>query len=847
MKRFVNKFAERDRGCKAYVMRNRKRPLLLAFCIPAAVMLAALVYRGVYPFGDRCFLRVDLYNQYMPFFTELHRKLREGESLFFSWRAGLGANFLALYAYYLASPVNYLLVFCPEKWILEFMTTLIVIKVSLCGLTFAWYLKRHFGTDSYGITLFSAGYALSGFMAAYNWNIMWLDCIYLAPVVIFGLEELVGRKKPFLYTIALGASILTNYYISIMLCIFLVLYFCILVLPLSLREKGRSLKQFLLYSLLSGGLAGVVLLPGVLALRATRFDQADFPERIRCYFPVWEAAARHCMNVSTEIRNDHWPNVYCGVAVLALLPLYFCCRQIRWKEKLPRLFLLAFFYLSFSVNLLDFLWHGLNFPNNLPARQSFLYIFLVLTMCFEAVLHLREITGRQIVLSVGSGLLFLALCARQGSGGEVTRTNLLFTALYVTVYGLLLCWYQKGRWRGLVWLFLFCAVIMETAVNTIETSIFTTSRSDYLAEIRTDQVLLSTVRTAGDGSGGLIRTEKQGRMTKNDGMLGGFSTATLFSSTVSENMSHFYRRLGMSSSKVFYCYDGATPLVSALLGVRYLLSDSPDMADDCHRPAAEGDGRWLYENRPALPFGYVVDLEVVRDWDPEEGSPIAVQNDLAWAMGITEPLYEEVPVFYEEDRVILEPEKSGYFCVYPKACSTKDIAADIDGEERIYGRVYYPYLLQLGWCREGSRISLSRSGAKRNEKNELELSAYCLNPSVLEEMIGYLGRYPMEVTQITDTGISGRVEPEQDGLLVIPVSGEMGWKAQVDGKPAPITLFGGALLGVELPAGTHTVSFEYTPPGAVGGVVISLCSIGLLALVILRRTVRKGSYKNANT
>ena len=69
-------------------MGKRRRPLLLAFCIPVAILLAAIVYKGMYPFGDRCFLRVDMYNQYLPFFTEFHRKLQEGESLFFSWRAG---------------------------------------------------------------------------------------------------------------------------------------------------------------------------------------------------------------------------------------------------------------------------------------------------------------------------------------------------------------------------------------------------------------------------------------------------------------------------------------------------------------------------------------------------------------------------------------------------------------------------------------------------------------------------------------------------------------------------------------------------------------------------------------
>ena len=57
---------------------------------------------------------------------------------------------------------------CPSELIIEFMTLLIVIKIGLCGLTFAWYLKKHFGTDDYAITLFAVFYALSGYLSAYN-------------------------------------------------------------------------------------------------------------------------------------------------------------------------------------------------------------------------------------------------------------------------------------------------------------------------------------------------------------------------------------------------------------------------------------------------------------------------------------------------------------------------------------------------------------------------------------------------------------------------------------------------------------------------------------------------------
>jgi len=78
--------------------------LVLAFLLPAAIMLTLFMINGIYPFGDRSFLFSDMYHQYMPFFSELLHKVRGGESLSFSYQVGIGSNFLALYGYYLASP-----------------------------------------------------------------------------------------------------------------------------------------------------------------------------------------------------------------------------------------------------------------------------------------------------------------------------------------------------------------------------------------------------------------------------------------------------------------------------------------------------------------------------------------------------------------------------------------------------------------------------------------------------------------------------------------------------------------------------------------------------------------------
>ena len=75
-------------------------------------------------------------------------------------------------------------------------------------------------------------YALSGidYGGVHGWNIMWLDCILLFPLIVYGLERLVREQKGMLYCVTLGLSILSNYYISIMTCLFLVLYFIALLI-----------------------------------------------------------------------------------------------------------------------------------------------------------------------------------------------------------------------------------------------------------------------------------------------------------------------------------------------------------------------------------------------------------------------------------------------------------------------------------------------------------------------------------------------------------------------------------------------------------------------------------------
>ena len=50
-------------------------PYFLAFLIPMLIMIGVFAGKSIYPFGDKSFLRTDMYHQYAPFFMDFLEKL----------------------------------------------------------------------------------------------------------------------------------------------------------------------------------------------------------------------------------------------------------------------------------------------------------------------------------------------------------------------------------------------------------------------------------------------------------------------------------------------------------------------------------------------------------------------------------------------------------------------------------------------------------------------------------------------------------------------------------------------------------------------------------------------------
>ena len=824
-----------DRVCKFFAVNAMFMVLALCFLVPVVIMLTLFAFCEIFPFGDRSFLFSDMYHQYMPFFSEFVRKVRSGESLYYSYNVGVGTNFIALFSYYLGSPLNWLALLVPEAYLCEFMSYLVVFKLGLCGLTAGYYLQKRFGDRDFAVAFFACFYALSGYMAAYNWNIMWLDGVALLPLILFALERLVKEGKCGLYCVLLGLSILINYYISIMICIFLVLYFVVLFIS----EKGnwRTILNFALYSLLAGGLAAVLLIPSALAILETEFGGSSFPETLESYFSVTDMLARHGMCVETERKLEHWPNIYCGVAVFLLVPLYAANEAISIKKRFLNLALAGFMLLSFSTNVLNFIWHGFNYPNSLPARQSFIYIFLVLVMCYEAYRNLHAAEPKRILYAYLATVLFVLYIEKFVDYEEFAPMVEFLTLAFVTVYAVLLYLYRtkEGRsWKMLLGALALIAVIAESTVNMEDTSLGTVSRSAYLSTQKDYQSLYEQTQEWEDG---FYRVEKFTRKTKNDGTLAGYPTASVFSSTMNSDVMELYDRLGSRHSKVFYTFEGATAFTSALLNVNYMFGTTDEYENSLYHLVGQSRNVYLYQNQVTLPFGYVAPTGYDLPMESTLETAVKVQNDLVNSLGIKKSLLNMVNSDDKGDDVVFTVPEDGIYYGRLTAPGTSEI--EVDGgpvEDHRFENLKDESLMYLGELKAGERITLE-NGDEDDKTQNIAVQVYQLDETVLKEAIAALSGQHLENVVYDSTHVSGSLTLKDAGRLILSIPHEDGWAVRINGEKVEPQLFGGTFMAFDLESGEYELQMKYVPEGIRIGFFVSLVAIGIL--ISLQMTGKK--------
>ena len=82
---------------------------------------------------------------------------------------------------------------------------------------------------------------------------------------------------------------------------------------------------------------------------------------------------------------------------------------------------------------------------------------------------------------------------------------------------------------------------------------------------------------------------------------------------------------------------------------------------------------------------------------------------------------------------------------------------------------------------------------------------------------------------------SGEITNRGNRILCIPIPYSRGWKALDNGKPVQIQKVNGMFIGISLKKGQHNIQLDYVTPGIKEGAVITLISLCILGVMIIKR------------
>lgn len=347
-------------------------------------LLIVYACMGIYPFGDKSVATMDMIHQYIPFYASLKHAVFGGHGLAYAQSLGMGGSYWGLIGYYLTSPFAALSLLVPNDCLPDYMALQELVKVGLAGCSFAYFDSRKFGRNDLTVPLLSVCYALSSFMLVHLCTIIWSDCLVLLPLIVWGLEELLQGKKPWRYVLCLSLAGIYNYYMALMIGIYLVLYTAAALLlqkdSLTRRALMRKTAMFASCSLLSVGIAAGILLPSALLLRESGAAPHEAAAGFWTMNPARFVPQLLYHADSHSLDEASLPLVYCSVLVVVCVPLFFACKRIAARVKVAFGGLAGLLMLSLAVNRLNFLWHGAHVPNQLPHRFAFLLVFTLLTM-----------------------------------------------------------------------------------------------------------------------------------------------------------------------------------------------------------------------------------------------------------------------------------------------------------------------------------------------------------------------------------------------------------------------------------------------------------------------------------
>lgn len=814
-----------------------KKYLAACFLIPAALMFLIYVAMGVFPVSNNSVLVLDLNAQYVYFLEKFRSIFLEGGSFLYSFQRALGGEFMGIFAYYVASPLNLITLLFPKEYMTEALLALFVLKCGLCGLTFGIFVhSTHKRRRPVATVMFSVMYALCSFAVVMQNNMMWTDNIIALPLIMLGIERLITHGKFKLYVVSLALAIFSNFYIGYMSCIFVAIYFFVRFFTMLEEERnprgekghlGKTFARIAVFSVIAVMIAAVVILTAYYSLSFGKleFSNPDYSPAQR--FDFIDILSKVYFGSYDTVRPEGTPFLYAGMLMAILAPLYFFLKSVPASKKIGAGLFCVIFLISFNLTTADLFWHGFQRPNWLNSRFAYMFVMIALLMAYEVFIRLREIPYTKVIASGGALALILVFLQKMGLDNLPELISVWASLLIIGVYVVFLKYTHANASRNAVET---TAVVLAILVSiemfasgvanlyALDDDVVFSSRDSYRDFL---DPYYRAVEYVDDDS--FYRSEKIHHRKVNDNFAIGLNGITNSTSTLNSGVINLLNNFGFTSKSHWSQYVGGTILSDAFFGIKYIYANPAKKATPWYIEeyyeliATTEDGIKIYKNPYALSIGFGIS-SAIDDFKNDEMSydgPFEYMNDLFALTSGNEDLKIWNRISMDDYRssgsrefdVQDEVKHKGY-----EKNSTTDATLTLkltaENTDHIY--MYIPTkwprkatlkvngknlgqyftndthaIIDIGAFEEGEEITvvLKQEETKMYIKQD-DTYFYSFDSALFEEYADKLTTTELNVTDHSETMLAGTVNGGDKGTRILTtIPYDEGWHITVDGKP----------------------------------------------------------------
>ena len=822
----------------------------LAFVIPIIICLIALYFKGILKNIEYLYVS-DLRLQHIVFLNYLKEVLINKASLFYTFSAGMGSSMLSTLIFYCISPINLLLLIIKD---IRYAILLIyLVKVGLAGVTMYILLKSRSDNDKFITVVFSTCYALCAFVINYFFCVFWFDSLYLAPLVVLGIDKIIKNEKMnLLYILSLALAIICNIQMGFGLCVFSVIYyFYAYNIKYSIKKDFKKFMQlgivFAISSLCAGAISSGILFGfmssygSIAAARnidiTTSPGVANILTILKNLFTVG--------NFKTDYYNSFEPFTYCGLIVTFLSILFLFNKNIDKKKRIHSFGVILTFVISFSINFINLFWH-LSTPVLLNFRYSLYLGLFFTTMAYEYYINNDRLEKSDIVILLIS--LFVGLFVIIGFSNEV---YVIYTFMFLLAICLLI-WLVKNKNKKLE-VILILVIFIELGINSY-LSIYTAVQLPFGKYSSYDSFKEIASKNKFDDNYRVMYNYSYTDLTNDTLLLDRNSSLRYFSSVISGDVINFLGRNGSNIGNNNYrvsAYD--SPLLLSLLGNKYfyLLDDFTNGlykkidtynvgSFDYVKGFYENKNVYLYENPYALSLGYVIDSDVSYD---ENMDLVDYQNAIIKAFsGNDKDVMIKLDSSSNSNDDACINNTTYYSCMaYNIRNNTNNKLVyvysplseyTVKNNAKAYLNVIKPLLIST----LDSNVSLVLKYEGDLSKEKFLATTY--NENNLIESLRMLQENSLSNIKIDKNIMTANLNSKKDGILFLSIPYDKNFKIYVDGdKVDYYALLDNAFIGLDISNGEHSIKLEYVNNNIKLYVLMSLC--GLVISFVLYFIVNK--------